>query len=394
MYRSLLGIYFIFAGLTVKERKRRSNVFPLTFDPHGSELKDICSALKSSIAALDRGSSITINGEKQVVCTIYSKARDQLDFDTVLHGRYNHNTLTLRQKEKQLTKNAWKAFCTEWGLAETYPSAASLTPALDIIRTRPTDSEHSEYAGISKLAHDLLMHAILSADGQREYTTQLQSFPFPPGWGRLNSPAHHLDSYRIQKHARSSIIIPVLLRCWLTNKHIKPAFLGGIRSIFVEPKFSNMSLCGIITYVYASIAKSNSVVMADAITTADRARMTVTIIDARRKFQLLQKTAVRADLQKPSRIQSPSPAPSNPLRSQSPFIIDSAPSTPGSEYAAMSVLDTESNKPRAKKEPKSTQYVSDQKRPNMHIGIHHANIAKEYATVFNINGLIGEDKHR
>ena len=68
MYRSLLGIYFIFAGLTVKERKRRSNVFPLTFGPHGSKLKDICSALKSSIAALDRGSSITINGEKQVVC--------------------------------------------------------------------------------------------------------------------------------------------------------------------------------------------------------------------------------------------------------------------------------------------------------------------------------------
>lgn len=68
MYRSLLGIYFIFAGLSVKERKRRSNVFPLTFGPHGSELRDICEALKPGIAALDRGLNIRINGQNQVVC--------------------------------------------------------------------------------------------------------------------------------------------------------------------------------------------------------------------------------------------------------------------------------------------------------------------------------------
>ena len=68
MYRSLLEIYFIFAGLTVKERKRRSNVFSLTYGPYSSELKDICDALRPDIAALDRGLSVTINGEKQVVC--------------------------------------------------------------------------------------------------------------------------------------------------------------------------------------------------------------------------------------------------------------------------------------------------------------------------------------
>ena len=30
----------------------------------------------------------------------------------------------------------------------------------------------------------------------------------------------------------------------------------------------------------------------------------------------------------------------------------------------------------------------------MHIALYHANIAKEYVTIFNVNGLIGEDKHR
>lgn len=216
MYRSLLGIYFIFAGLTVKERKQRSNVFPLTFGPHGSKLKDICDAIKPGIAALDRGTSIIVNGEKRVVCTfimawlgdmpqqqdnsgfkrqnaiqgcryciIYSEARDELDFDVVRNGRYHSATLALREKERTMNKREWKAFCVKWGLSEAQSPVVSLTPALDVIRTRSSDPEHSKYAGISKLAHDLLMNAILSADGQRRYTSMLQSFPFPPGWGRL-----------------------------------------------------------------------------------------------------------------------------------------------------------------------------------------------------------------
>lgn len=64
IYRSLLKIYFIFARLTVKERKYRSNVFLLTFNSYSSELKDIYNALKSNIIILDRNLSIIINSEK------------------------------------------------------------------------------------------------------------------------------------------------------------------------------------------------------------------------------------------------------------------------------------------------------------------------------------------
>ena len=65
------------------------------------------------------------------------------------------------------------------------------------------------------------MNAILTADVQRSYTSQLQSFPFPLGWVKLQSPAHHLDSYRIQEHARASIVIPTLLRCWLMRQRCR-----------------------------------------------------------------------------------------------------------------------------------------------------------------------------
>ena len=51
-------------------------------------------------------------------------------------------------------------------------------------------------------------------------------------------------------------------------------------------------------------------------------------------------------------------------------------------------------KSKAGKKGRPSQYESDQKRPNMHIGVHHTEIAREYATVFNVNGVIGEGKYR
>lgn len=48
MYRSLVGIYIILASLNHFERARRANVFPVTLGPHGSDMKDVISALQST----------------------------------------------------------------------------------------------------------------------------------------------------------------------------------------------------------------------------------------------------------------------------------------------------------------------------------------------------------
>ena len=93
-----------------------------------------------------------------------------------------------------MNKGSWKAFCSEWGLAETYPPMASLTPVPDIIRTRPTDHAHSEYAGLSKLAHQLLINATFSPDGQRT------SFHAPPSSSKPTiSATLRLKSIRIPR---------------------------------------------------------------------------------------------------------------------------------------------------------------------------------------------------
>ncbi len=427
MYRSLLGIYFILAGLSVTERKRRANVFILTLGPHASELKHICEVLKPGLEQLDRGIEVMINGEEKVLCafimawlgdmpqqqdnsgfkrqnaargcrycSIRSDHRDNLQYDIVTMGRYHHQTLALRQQESRLTKTGWKAVCVQWGLSEVQSPVVALTPALDIIRTRPADPAHSEYAGMAKLAHSLLMNAILTTEGQRRYTATLQAFPFPPGWGRLQSPAHHLDSYRMQEHARASIIIPILLRCWLRSEFIKPAFAATLKIFFVEETFIPMSPANIITHVFASMAKSNSVIMSENMSIRDRTLMGETIRYARNCFQLLQRTAARASARnsRGSRANSRgnSPAANTPSRPPSPFVIDSLPSTPGSEYGAFNI--SRPGEDKAKEKEKLEEPEGDIKRPNMHIGIHYPDIALEFGTAFNVNVLIGEDKHR
>ena len=82
------------------------------------------------------------------------------------------------------------------------PPLSTILPALDLVMSRPTDTAHSEYGGITKLMHLLLLEAILTPQAKVVYTNLLRKIPSPPGWSRLQSPAFHMGSYRLQEHAR------------------------------------------------------------------------------------------------------------------------------------------------------------------------------------------------
>ena len=64
-------------------------------------------------------------------------------------------------------------YSTETGLSTEDSPLVTIFPALDISRSRPSDPTHSEYAGITKLLHSLLMDAILTPIAQKEYTQVL-----------------------------------------------------------------------------------------------------------------------------------------------------------------------------------------------------------------------------
>ena len=48
-YRTVMGVYTIFAGLSFQERALPANVIPLTLGPHGSNFADVVDALKAGL---------------------------------------------------------------------------------------------------------------------------------------------------------------------------------------------------------------------------------------------------------------------------------------------------------------------------------------------------------
>ena len=188
-YRTLMGMYFILAGLPFHERARRANVFPFTIGPHGSNFSDVVDGVRS-LATLDRGVEVEIPGMGKVMllafpiafigdmpqqqknsgmktqrvylgcrfCHINSEERGALDYDIFLEGRYHHTVMSMREDLDALTTRAAReAYGSEWLIDPDPTSMAlmSIAPALDIVQSRPGNPAHSEYQGLSNMLHNL-----------------------------------------------------------------------------------------------------------------------------------------------------------------------------------------------------------------------------------------------
>ncbi|KAI1485633.1 hypothetical protein F5X96DRAFT_674446 [Biscogniauxia mediterranea] len=402
-YRTLMGFYFTPAAMTETERARPGSIFPIVLGPHASEFSDVIAALRT-MAYLDQGIVQEINGQEVRTCAFTmcyigdmpqqaensglkgprahrfcrccharsgQKAVDPevlLRFDIVTHGRFHVQTTEMQSMMKnQLTNaSAVARYGKQWGMSNPDPPLVTISPALDLIITRPFDAAHSEYNGISNLMHFLLRDGILVKAARTEYAMELRVWPFPPGWRRLQSPIHHLASYKMSNHAEWSIIIPALLRHWLKREHMKPRFYDEAY------KHTDQDPVDLVVETCAAIAKSNTVLMGRKVSSTDRENMAAIIHRARFLFnQLCMFAAVGAG-------------------SVAGSIAGSVVGTPSRTGRGDPVVDTE----EAAESGRSLQYMNDTLRPNIHIGIHYPAFAEEYALPVNCNTLTGENLHR
>lgn len=409
MYRSLMGIYLILAGMNVYDRTKRANVFPITLGPHGANFEDVIEALQS-LQVLDKGVKITVKGEEVFLCafvlaflgdmpqqndnvgikrqnadrgcracTVLVPERGDLNYPIIMEGRYHHQLKRQRAYISRISRTAQKAYCQEWGLTENPSPLDKISPCLDLVQSKPSNPAHSEYSGIAKFLQELLFTAILTTKAQQEYVFELQHFKFPPGWGRLQSPLKHLQSWRMQEAARASVITPVLLRMWLQAQHVKPKYLAAISSVFGREMWAQgFSAVDMIVYSYGLTARSNSVILARSMTSKDRDSLNTVVYNGRKAFQNLFEAAAIANSSPASR--APTPA--------SPSAM-SIYSNPEAEFEEMESLSAS-----LKVTSKAKQFRAFQSRPNIHIGLHYDAVTQEYATPNNYNILIGEDKHK
>lgn len=416
MYRSLMGVYMIPAAFSFQERNRRANVLPLTLGPHGSNFGDVINSMHA-LFTLDGGQILKINQQDVFVsvftlaytgdmpqqaencgflgpratrscrsCFVADTGRSNLDFDILTNGRFHHKSYRMRKNIGTLRTMKQKSdYCRDNGLDTESPPLVALSPALDLVLTRPSDPAHSEYAGISKQLHTLLINAILTKAGTAKYGAELRKFPFPPGWDRLQSPIHHLGSYGLSEHARWSIIAPNLLRLWLKPSAVHPEFMKSVPVVF-ENEFPDLNqspfaCVNMIVACFAAVAKSNSLLMADQISADDASNFTAIVRHGRHWFKLLLEAAV---VSAETNVRSRSHTPSSPRRTPMMQSIETPSTVPESSPWTTFV-------PRT---AKGWEYRNDQKRPNFHVAMHYADVMKEYGLPSNCNVLIGEDKHR
>ncbi|EFW13347.1 conserved hypothetical protein [Coccidioides posadasii str. Silveira] len=412
MYRNITGFYMIPAGLNDSERRRRNNVYTIALGPHATNFPDVVEALAPGLQAVERGFDIVVTGEGTVrviapciaylgdmpqqndnagikrptatvscrSCTVSDAERFNMNFDLVKRGRYHYQLLNLRAEiEAKRTVREREALWKTHGLAKESPPVLKICPALNLVTFFPSDPCHSEFSGLSKIAHTLLISHILTPEGQKEYCQTLQRFPFRRRWARLQSPITHLESYQIQEHARASIVIPIILRFALKPDWIQTVVQQALYNSFGEQSIDPDIPCLLLAKTFGAIARSNSLLTSQTSVgynelksvVANARTMLQKVIDATIMAAEAPRSASRAVWMLRSRQNSP---------------VFNQIVTPPTEDIS---INTVSIAPKAGKMLHALKH-----RPNMHIGVHYADQAKEYAVPNNCNVLIGEDKHR
>ena len=201
MYRALMGMYMILAGLSFVERSRPSNIVPLTLGPHGADMEDIVSTLESFRRKLEHGVGVKINGKTiRLVAFVLAFVGDmpQQQANSGMNsqnapwmssvpcltstrlptvatitrscgcgtGVHGHNASYWTKRIQHIHRSACR--CRN-------PSSRS------IVLSRPSDPAHSELGGLTKLALQLFMETILETQARPSYNKMLRAFPFPPG---------------------------------------------------------------------------------------------------------------------------------------------------------------------------------------------------------------------
>ncbi|EWZ78702.1 hypothetical protein FOXG_14282 [Fusarium oxysporum f. sp. lycopersici 4287] len=215
--------------------------FPIVLGPHGSNFEDVVSSL-ASLMPLDRGIDMVIHGKSVIACMFtmcylgdmlqqeknsgckgprglkfcrfcYVESKqvregDVLRFDTCARGRYHFQHIKMRNTLRQ-----------------------QRTAAAKTSKPRPPDPAHSEFKGLTNLMHEMLHDVILKPSSKAAYTrihSHPSSLAFPSWMSRLQNPHHYRMQYSLSARGRRSIVVPALLRDWLTKAHVNKFFYQAV----------------------------------------------------------------------------------------------------------------------------------------------------------------------
>lgn len=225
-------------------------------------------------------------------CLIPKAEKNDLEYNISENRRYHHINKALRDEIVRIrrdgSENQLKIFTKKYGLLRDVSGVTEITPALDVIQSRPADPAHSDFAGVGKRCQELLFSLILTGSAQIEYVKCLNTFPFAPGWARLQNPLQHLKSWRMSEAERAMIITPILLRCFLKPSHLSPSFFSAIGEVFAEEiETQSFTVTDVVIWAFWRIAYSVSLVMRSQVPASSPSSINQAILEGRSVYQRL-----------------------------------------------------------------------------------------------------------
>ena len=428
MYRALKAFYLIPACLSYEERRKIANVFTLTLGPHGANLTDVIEAFGRPIRQMDRGMEMTINGETERVCAFNiaflgdmpqqadnggflrhnakmgcrtcrcSKLeRGDLSYDVVGHGRYHWETTKQREVAHDLPLRRQRTFVQETGIRIEPPAVARLAPCLDLILSRAYDAPHSEWQGLGRILQSFLVTAVLNKKGSASYLKAFQTFRFPPGWPRIQSPTFYIWSWSLSEAGRASILLPLILRRYASASWFRFAYLQATGRVFGHETTAVRA----ITKAFGVIAYANTLVGSHRYTY--HGRLHEAIVEGRQAYQDLINCAIQS-------AEAFRREPSAEREANEEAELNEVDGELDENEALLEILsvaeDSEDDLERTQaptqqqptqrrgRKPKADKYQKLLALPNVHAGLHLSEMAREYATVMNLSVLAGELKHK
>ncbi|KAL8798951.1 MAG: hypothetical protein Q9200_007661 [Gallowayella weberi] len=398
MYRALKAFYWIPAALPYTERRKLANVFTITLAPHGSRVDDVVNAISYDIRNLDKGGCLmdwrrgNDEVEQLVVCAFSmaiigdmpqhadnsgfmrynanygcrscfcpSKSRHDLSFDVVGEGRYYWQTV-----QDQANLNAQDTIEFARGLKKEEPAIAKLVPALDLILSRAHDAPHSEWRGLGRILQ-----------------------------------------------GRATILTPLILRSHGSTNWFRLRFLqAAAQTIETGNDFAPMEA---IIWAYRVIAECNSIVGSQRYTAPEEVHRW--LIKSRSCYQMLIRCAEAAG-DRPSTDNSTTatdtdadasqPAPDQIIEeaiaeididdpvtqaTETEEADDDAPDDDDNDEAEVETARRKNKKGKRRGRGPNSKFQKLMNLPNVHVWLHIADVAREFATVMNCNVLPGEVKH-
>jgi hypothetical protein len=224
----------------------------------------------------------------------------------------------------------------------------------------------------------MLEKSILISKEFEQFNDVFQSFSFSFEWDRIQFSAIYMSSWSMSKCAKISVIIFVLLRCWLRSFHIWKVFETDLlREFSLNDRRSALTLMNIIISCFVKLIKNNYFISFYQLFEIDRLTFHEQILNVRINILKLmnaknKKFTFRDKILDKSR--------------DDDMFCD--------ETIDILILKTSRSLYFISKAEKNEIKNHLNFLSNYHIEIHFQKTMKEYDVLWNINVLFDEDKHR